>query len=65
MAAPDHAHERSPYSNGTSTLLDLTIDLGHAVMCYTLTDRGLAYCEALQRVPLPEQQWVIRWPSAA
>src|SRR5687768_9167382 len=26
--------------------------------CYELTERGTAYCEALQRVPLPVQVWV-------
>ena len=25
---------------------------------YQLTERGIAYCEALQRVPLPIQKWV-------
>jgi hypothetical protein len=30
---------------------------------YVLTDRGAAYCQALQQVPLPEQQWVMCWPK--
>lgn len=33
---------------------------------WTLTDRGVVYCEALQRVPLPEPAepaWIIKWPA--
>ena len=32
-------------------------------MVYQLTERGRAYCESLQRVPLPESVWVTHWPS--
>lgn len=32
--------------------------------CYSLTERGTAYVEALQRVPLPTSRWVIEWPKA-
>ena len=30
---------------------------------YRLTERGHAYCDGIQRVPLPRQRWVIDWPS--
>lgn len=29
-----------------------------------LTERGKAYAEALQQVPLPVQKWVTIWPDA-
>lgn len=33
------------------------------LVAYVLTGRGMAYCEALQLVPLPAAAWIIRWPS--
>ena len=30
---------------------------------YDISPRGLAYVESLQRVPLPEQVWITRWPA--
>jgi len=30
---------------------------------FNLTERGIAYCESLQRVPLPVQRWVTIWPQ--
>lgn len=30
---------------------------------YEMTDRGHAYCQALQRVGLPESRWVMTWPK--
>lgn len=30
---------------------------------YSGTPRLKAYCESLQAVPLPESQWVTRWPE--
>lgn len=29
---------------------------------YKVTERGLAYLQALQMVPLPVQKWDIEWP---
>lgn len=34
-----------------------------AGVLYAITDRGRAYCEALQQVPLPEPQWIVRVPT--
>lgn len=31
--------------------------------CYSLTDRGRAYAESLQRVPLPVAAWITEWPT--
>lgn len=31
-------------------------------MCYSLTERGQAYVDALQRVPLPRSAWIVDWP---
>ena len=28
---------------------------------FNLTERGIVYCESLQKVPLPEQRWVTVW----
>jgi hypothetical protein len=36
---------------------------GSDEMTYQITDRGKAFCEALQRVPLPVQIWVIPQPE--
>lgn len=30
---------------------------------FEMTRRGVAYCEALQRVGLPESRWVMTWPK--
>jgi hypothetical protein len=30
---------------------------------WVLSERGIAYCDSLQRVPLPEQIWITRWPE--
>lgn len=30
---------------------------------FNLTERGIAYCESLQCVPLPVQRWVTVWPK--
>ena len=36
-------------------------DMRHP-MTYAMTDRGHAYCRALQLVPLPEGRWHVEWP---
>lgn len=30
---------------------------------YVLTARGRAFCDSLQRVPLPQERWVTYWPE--
>lgn len=32
-------------------------------LAYALTDRGDAYCRALQLVPLPDARWHVDWPQ--
>lgn len=36
---------------------------GRYPMVYTLTERGHAYCAALEAVPLPDAAWIVRWPA--
>lgn len=33
--------------------------------CYEITDRGRAFVDALQTVPLPTQHWRVEWPASA
>lgn len=30
---------------------------------YSITEKGRAYCVALESVPLPIQRWEIKWPD--
>lgn len=32
---------------------------------WMLTERGRAFCDALQIVPLPDRVWVVRFPNTA
>lgn len=41
---------------------DLLIQREGGPPYYRITQRGNAYVEALQRVPLPTQRWVVEWP---
>lgn len=43
----------------------MTYEPGSGGRCFDLTERGIVYCESLQRVPLPKQQWVTVWPNTA
>lgn len=30
---------------------------------YDITDKGRAYCESLQQVPIPVVGWITEWPT--
>ena len=41
----------------------LLIGISGGNMRYNITERGRVYVKALERVPLPEPSWTIRWPE--
>ena len=66
---PDHNNKTQQIEDAIADLISASlvrdIKMDGTTGCYIITDKGIAYCQYLLKVPMPEQVkvWVIKNPN--